>query len=310
MKDTRRIQMRDVFFNELYRYARTDQNIIILSNDIGAASLDKFRQDLPSQFINSGISEQNIISVAAGLALEGKKVIIYSIASFITLRCFEQIKIDICCMKLPVIIVGVGASYSYSVDGPTHHAIDDIAIMRTLSGLNIYSPSDPITTKALANELISFNEPAYIRLDREMLTSIKHFKNYYKSGYRIIENETKNLLIISTGIMTHRVVEVEKTLKESGIKMTVIDLFKLKPISKQIIKLLSLYKNIVTIEEHTLNGGLGSIIAEIIVDNNIDTSLKRIGINDIILYNYGERNKLQKDSSLDKNSLIKLIKKL
>ena len=118
--------MRDAFITRLYRKAKKNPDIIFCSTEFGAPSLDVFRRDLPKQFVNLGISEQNLISVAAGLTLGGKKVFVYTIASFITLRCYEQIKIDLCAMNLPVTIIGVGTCYSYAVDGPTHHATEDI----------------------------------------------------------------------------------------------------------------------------------------------------------------------------------------
>ena len=166
------IQMRDAFIGNLYERANLDSNIILISNEQGAISLDQLRKNLPQQFINAGISEQNIISVAAGLALYGKKVFVYSIASFITLRCYEQIKIDLCAMNLPVTIVGVGACYSYSTDGPTHHATEDISIMRALPNMCMFNPADSNTTAALVDISLQSHTPTYIRLDREVLPTI------------------------------------------------------------------------------------------------------------------------------------------
>ena len=131
------LDMRDAFFKSLYTIAKNDKSVMLLSNDFGAPSLDIFRKELASQYLNCGISEQNMISVAAGLALSEKKVYIYGILPFVTLRCLEQIKIDLCKMKLPVVIVGVGAGYAYESAGPTHHGIDDIGIMRMLEHLTI-----------------------------------------------------------------------------------------------------------------------------------------------------------------------------
>ena len=124
------LDVRDVFFDTVFQQCKNDQNLIIISADMDAFSLRKIAQEFPNQYLNVGVSEQNMINAAAGMALFGKRVLCYSIASFATLRCFEQIKIDLCVMKQPVTIVGVGASYSYSADGPTHHATEDISIMR------------------------------------------------------------------------------------------------------------------------------------------------------------------------------------
>ena len=142
------IDIRDAFFDELYEIAKEDKEVLFLTADMGALSLEKFKRDLPSQYINVGIAEQNMISVAAGLTLGGKKVFVYAIAPFITQRCYEQIKIDLACMRLSVTIIGAGAGIAYNSDGFTHHATQDIAIMRALPGMIILNPADSVTAAA------------------------------------------------------------------------------------------------------------------------------------------------------------------
>ena len=300
-------QMRDAFISTLYTKAVNNHDIIFLSNEYGAHSLDKFRQDLPVQFINAGISEQNIISVAAGMALEGKKVFIYSIASFINLRCFEQTKLDICVHKLPVVILGVGTCFAYSEDGPSHHATEDISLMRTLSGITIFSPSDLLSCEKLVDITLSLKTPCYIRLDRTAEYSLDTKKsNDFSDGFRCFDNG-KDVLLISTGFMTHRICKVSKLLYKAGISTTVIDLFRLKPVSLKLVNILTSFPHVVSIEEHTLNGGLGSIIAELIVDHGLNCLLKRVGITDENLYVYGVRDALHKQNCLDVEGIMKTI---
>ena len=302
------VQMRDAFIGELYKYAKKDSNIIYITNDQGAISLDKFRYDIPDQFINAGVSEQNIISTATGLSLGGKKVYVYSIASFITLRCFEQIKLDLCSMNIPVTIIGVGACYSYSADGPSHHATEDIALMRSLPNMEIYSPSDSNITKGLVDITLKSKNPIYIRLDREKLPILYNEKDDFSEGFKSVRNGN-DLCIIATGIMVHKALDVAEELKKENIHTKVIDIYRLKPInSKRIVKEIDKIEKIVTIEEHTINGGLGSIISEIIADFNKKNDLKRIGIEDNYLYGYGSREKLHIDSGIDKDSIVKKIK--
>ena len=296
--------MRDAYIKKVYIRMKKNKDIVFISNEQGAASLDILRRDFPDRFINAGISEQNIITVAAGMSSLGKKVIVYSIASFITLRCFEQIKIDLCVMKHPVTIVGVGASYSYSADGPTHHATEDISIIRSLSNIEIFSPSDSNQAEQLVDISISSKKPQYIRLDRQTFPTLPN-NNINKSiGFNFLSNY-KNYAIISTGCMVHTSYELMLKLKKYKINATIIDLYKLKPINKNLIKKLSKFKKIISIEENVINGGIGSIISEIILDNNLNTKLLRLGLKEDILYNYGSRKYLHRYHKLDIDNLLK-----
>jgi transketolase len=304
------VQMRDAFLSVLYKKAIGDPDIILLTNDQGAISLDDFKEKLPNQFFNIGISEQNIISVAAGLVLSGKKVYVYSLLSFIFLRCYEQIKIDLCAMKLPVTIVGVGAGYSYSPDGPTHHATEDISIMRALPNINIYSPSDSNIVPALVDITLKSKTPSYIRLDRELLPLLYDKDHNVHEGFSILR-EGNDVTVISTGVMVHRALEVAEELHEQSIQAKVIDFYRLKPIDvAAVIKILKGTSKIVVLEEQTINGGLGSIIAEILVDSNVFIPLKRLAILDNMIFDYGSRDTLHKARGLDKMSIVHEITKL
>ena len=155
------MDMRDHFFERLLQIMKMDSKIIIISNDYGAPKLDSIKEKFPSRFINAGITEQNIVSLVAGLASSGFKPIIYSISTFISLRSFEQIKLDISVMKLPVVILSVGAGYAYSADGPTHHAIDDIALINSLINCKIYSPSNNSFLDFFSSKTFNFKGLTY-----------------------------------------------------------------------------------------------------------------------------------------------------
>ena len=305
------VQMRDFFIDNLRNAAKKDKNILLISNEQGASALDKFRKELDNQFINAGISEQNIISVSAGLASQGKKVFVYSISSFITLRCFEQIKIDLNIKKLPVTILAVGASYSYDTSGPTHHSIDDIAILRTLGNFEIYSPSDNNVLKKIFNETLKSKIPNIVRLDRFPLKNIGECKEVdIKRGFRVF-GKSKKIAIISTGITTQIISNLREELSSEKIEFLNIDIFQIKNFNKRIFKtFLSEVKNVITVEEHTLNGGIGSLVAEFILDNKLNISLTRLGIRDENLYSYLERSKNQEMNNIDKNSIKKEVKKI
>lgn len=176
------IDIRDAFFDELYLIASKDKKVIFLTADMGAFGLERFKKDLPDQFINMGVAEQNTVSVAAGLALGGKKVFIYSIAAFITQRCYEQIKIDLCQMKLPVTIIGSGPGLSYGSDGPTHHAVSDVVIMSVLPDMTILTPRSLEEAERAVRMAYESKTPVYIRLGKgegKLLASYGKYLDYY-----------------------------------------------------------------------------------------------------------------------------------
>ncbi len=301
------MDMRDAFISELYNRALVNKNIIFLSAEFGAPSLDAFRRNLPKQFINVGISEQNLISVTAGLAMEGKRVYAYSIASFITLRCYEQIKIDLCVMNLPVTLLGVGPCYAYSVDGPTHHATEDIAVMRALANMTIYSPPDANTAMTLVDVSLRSTSPMYIRLDRGRYRPVCATTDNLSTGFRMVEDGS-DLCIFATGAMVHRIIEVRTALSQHNIKARVVDVYRLKPIDvEHLAECISCFSRIVTVEEHTLHGGLGSILLEAISDAGLCCATKRFGISDHQLYAYGIRDVLHQERGLDTTNIVQTI---
>jgi transketolase len=299
--------MRDAFIQKLYTRAKSDPDIIFMSNEYGAPSLDKFRADLSKQFINGGISEQNLISVAAGMALAGKKVYVYSIASFITLRCYEQLKIDLCAMNLPVTLIGVGPCYAYGVDGPTHHATEDIAVMRALPNMHIYSPADTNMAAALVDVSLRAKTPVYCRLDRGKYPLLHKENENIDKGFSVLKKGW-DICIIATGMMVHRALEIAKELVKYSIEAQVVELYRLKPIdTKSILQAVRNIKKAITIEEHTINGGLGSIVAEILTDAGVSVPLKRLAVSDDHLYTYGIREDIHCKLGLDKESIVNTI---
>ena len=158
--------MRDTFVRTLLEEAKRNPNVILITGDLGFGVLEKFESALPNQYINAGVAEQTMLGLAAGMASTGKRVFVYSIGNFPTIRALEQIRNDVCYMNNPVVIVSVGAGYSYGSQGYTHHALEDIAVMRALPGMNVISPADPIETEELTKYLVKDKRPAYLRLGR------------------------------------------------------------------------------------------------------------------------------------------------
>jgi len=291
--------IRDAFFDELYDIAVKDRSVVFLTADMGALSLEKFKKNLPAQYINVGISEQNLVSVAAGLALAGKKVFIYAIASFITHRCFEQIRIDLCGMNLPVVIIGSGPGICYGSDGSTHHAVEDIALMRVLPNISILNPSDPVSASAAAGISYQSNVPVYVRLDKGKLPLIYPNTISFSEGLSLLK-KGQDLLIITTGVMVHNVCALAQELAKRSIDAGILDVYRIKPLNETLLlSYLRTYRTIVTVEEHSIVGGIGSAICELVADQGISVNIRRFAIPIKNCEHFGDRQWMHHYYGLD-----------
>jgi len=302
------IGMRDAFFDALYEIFRKDKNAIFITADNGAPTLDKFADDMPEQFYTVGIAEQQLIGMACGMAFEGKKVYTYAIAPFVTSRCYEQNKLDMCAMNLPIVNIGVGRGYAYDIMGPTHHTVEDITIMRVPPHLTIHNPADSIAAAALAE--ISYQDPSpqYIRFDRAGTPDVYTDReaNFADGVIRLEEGD--DVCIIATGIMVAQALEARERLQERGLKVGVVDLCRLKPINTDLLfKYLSGVANVVTLEEHLLAGGMGSAIAETFIDEGVTVPTLRIGQKDRFVFDMGGRQHIWKTYGLDADGVTQRI---
>lgn len=311
MDDTKFIiGMRDIFFTELYQIFREDKDCVVITADNGAPALDQFAKDFPKQYYNVGIAEQQMIGMACGMAFEGKKVYTYAIAPFVTIRCYDQNKLDMCAMNLPIVNLGVGAGYAYDIMGPSHHTVEDISVMRALPNLVIYSPSDGITASALVKMSYEDAAPQYIRFDRAGIPNLYEGRkvNFKEGMIQVVGQETNAVAIVATGVMVHNALKVAKSLEERGIGTSVIDLFKLKPIDAAIlIRHLKGCRFLVTYEEHLLAGGMGSAVLEVLSDNDFRIPTLRIGQEDRFVFDYGGREVIWEKYGLDAPSVAKKV---
>ena len=303
--------MRDVFFDRVYELASEDERIVFLSADHGAFSLEKFEKDFPHRYINTTIAEQNTIGIAAGLALSGKIVYVYGIASFVSLRVLEQITIDLATMNLPVNIVSVGAGFTYSTDGPTHQGIQDLPAVMTVPNLSVFNSSDPFTTRAFAE--IAVREPGtkYIRIEKGNLDPLLPERSHnYSEGVSCIRNGT-DLIIVSSGAILHEAIAAAKLLeKETGLKIGVVDLYRPKPLPyESLINLLRIGDRIVTIEEGLLGGGIGQTIGAFLFENKIYRPFLKIGIDDRFCFESGDRDWMRSQYNLNANQIAKRVSK-
>lgn len=303
--------MRDAYFEALFPIFKEDPSCIIITADNGAPSLDQFARELPRQFIQVGIAEQQMFGMAAGLAFEGRRVWCYAIAPFVTTRVHEFVKLDVCAMNLPITILGVGAGYAYDIMGPSHHTVEDISMMRCLPNLEIWSPADPRCAVALAGHLYQRQKPAYVRFDRSGIPDLNddNIMADLSRGWRYV-GESKHwaeATIIATGIMVHQALKVSAIMRDRGEELAVVDLFRLKPANLD--DLMANVSDIISLEEHFLAGGLGSMLSEWMVDNEHELRLLRIGRTEEqgYCFEYGGREVIWKNMGLDVESVTKRI---
>jgi len=299
---------RDAFWDGVYEEALRDENVVIVSADMAAPALDKFRRRLPHQFVNVGIAEQNAILVAAGMALEGKKPYAYAIAPFITYRCYEQIRLYCAGMNLPITVVGVGAGFSYDDSGPTHHTLEDISFMRVLPNLRVYNMTDSVMARAFASITRQQEHSSYVRLDRQVLPTLYGPDDDFSSGMRRFR-DGDDLLLIATGNMVHSALKLAEDLERDGVSAGVLDVYRF-PIDPELLaREVRGPGRVITLAEHTLPGGLGSAILETLEAAGVVIPVKRLGL-DLFqgyCYQYGGRENIQRLHNLDHPANLEAI---
>ncbi|OGR00228.1 MAG: hypothetical protein A2284_03150 [Deltaproteobacteria bacterium RIFOXYA12_FULL_61_11] len=285
--------MRQAVFEALYEVARKNEDVILLVSDTGAIVLDQFRAEMPERIINVGIAEQNMIGVAAGLAMEGKKVYAYAIIPFVTMRCYEQIRVDLCCESLPVKLLGVGPGYDYSTLGPTHHGLEDMALMRALPGMQVFSPCDETQARVFMDLVLDHPGPSYLRLDRTGTPLIyAPGDKDFTAGWRELR-KGRGLCIVATGGMVRTALAAAEALAPTLGQIGVIDLYRVKPLPEETLwQTLSTYTRVATLEEHSRIGGMGSAVAELLAERAPGPRLMRLGLADQVCRQYGSREDL------------------
>ncbi len=272
--------MRKSFINVLIECFNKNKSIYLLVADIGFGLLDEITTKYPDRVINVGVAEQDMIGIATGLALSGKIVFCYSIANFPTLRCLEQIRNDACYHKSNVIIVAGGCGLGYGALGMTHHATEDLAIMRSFPNMTIVAPADPIETSFAVKEMTKGIGTCYLRLGWNE-PNISECLNFKIGKATTFIGGFVDANIITTGTMLHTALEASKILDKQGIKLGVINMHTIKPLDNEaIISALESSPNIFTLEEHSLIGGLGSAVSEVLAETGKRFKFKRFGIAD------------------------------
>ena len=261
--------MRDHFISTLTKVAEKDKNIILITGDLGFGVLDNFIDKYPNQFINAGVAEQNMTGIATGLGMDGKIVFTYSIGNFNTLRCLEQIRNDACYHDANVNIVSVGGGFSYGALGYSHHATEDLAIMRSIPNIRVFSPCDFWEVQEITKKVVELGGVNYIRIDKSSYLNDDYNDEFIVGKGRIL-SEGKDLTIISTGGITDLAMKAKKDLLEYNIDCRVVSMHTIKPIDKKIIiDSVKKTRGIVTLEEHSIIGGLGGAVSEVLINEKI-----------------------------------------
>lgn len=305
--------MRKACLDMVYEMARKDDRVVFIGSDLGVATLDKFKEEMPDRFFMEGISEANVIGMAAGLALEGRIVYVNTIASFLTRRCFEQVALDLCLHNVNVRLIGNGGGLVYAPLGPTHEAIEDIAIFRALPGMTIIAPADADEMRRVMPLTVNYPGPIYIRLGKggDLIVSNDLFP--FVIGKGLIMHEGDDALVVTTGVMLKTAIDTAQTLAAENINITVLHMPTIKPLDQAcVLEYAARIPVIVTLEEHTIVGGLGSAVSEVISEANFSTPkrFRRLGIPDVFPAKYGSQASLMEYYGLTAQHLADVIKEL
>ena len=285
--------MRNAFAAELVELARENQRLVFLSGDIGNRLFNPYKDLCPERFFNCGVAEANMTSMAAGLAMGGLRPVTYTIASFNTIRCLEQIKLDICYHKLSVVIVGVGAGLSYANLGATHHSTEDMAVLRVMPNLTIVCPADALEVRLALRAAVDYDGPVYLRLGKKNEPAVYETEPDFKIGKGILLREGSEVCLLSCGNIAPVAIGAARQLKKDGVSTQVVDMHTLKPLDLDILEdAFEQFKIVATLEEHSLVGGFGSAVAEWLVDGPVRRArLLRFGVPDVFLSRTGGQDK-------------------
>lgn len=302
--------MRDTFVRTLLEIAKKDKNVYIITGDLGFGVLKPFWTELPDQIINAGIAEQNMTSIAAGLAMQGKTVYTYSIGNFPTLRCIEQIRNDCAYHNANVKIVCVGGGFVYGSLGMSHHATEDIAMMRSLPDVTVLAPGDLVEAEAATKAIYETPGTCYLRLGRGGEKRIHEKLDGFTIGKAIKIQKGEKVAVFSTGAIFDEVNDACEELKGQGIVPTVYTFPTVKPIDKDVILACArTHKAIVTVEEHNLSGGFGSAVAEVLAEaDGVKAKLVRVALDDRYSCIVGSQKYLRKQYSIDAKAIIEKVK--
>ena len=304
--------MRTAYCKTLYEIMSRDERVFALTADIGFRNFDEIIADFPDRFVNVGVAEADMMGIAAGLALSGKIPFTFTIAPFVTMRCLEQIRVDLCYHNLPVKIVGAGGGFVYGSQGTTHHAIEDIGILRVLPHMTVISPADPVEVSEAVRASMDLDGPVYIRIGRNNEPVLDSGDCSFQIGQAVTMRGGDDITIIAHGLVVKNSLVAADILDSEGVSARVVNMHTIKPIDREMILRCAKETGcIVTVEEHNVIGGLGSAVAEVLAEEfDHPVGFKRLGLNDTFLRIHAEHAELQQEYKLDANGIALAAKML
>lgn len=300
--------MQKAYISSLYELVSKDQNVISLLSDSGTMFDEKLAHDYPKQCLNFGIAEEHFIGAASGLASCGKIPFAYTSGAFLAYRAYEFIRDDVCFQNRNVKIIGMGSGVSWSTLGPSHHTTEDISVLRSLPNLVFLSPASPLEVSNCVNAAYDITGPVYIRLGMSNEREIYDGNYEFTVGKNIILRDGSDVTIFSTGSIISEVLSAAEQLSKMGIEVQVINVHSLKPFDKEsVLKAAKVSKLLVSVEDHSIFGGLGGIIAEVLCEFGVGIRLERIGLCNMFAKGYGTENEVRRQNGLDSESIVNRV---
>lgn len=283
--------MRNALAAEITALAAEDERVVLLSGDIGNRLFDKYKERFPQRFLNCGVAEANMMSLAAGMALSGLRPVTYTIAPFITTRCLEQIRVDVCYHHVPVVIVGTGGGLSYASLGATHHSCEDVALLRALPGMSVVCPGDAAEVRLALRAALKANGPVYLRIGKKGEPPVHAAEPEFILGKGIVLRPGREVCLLSTGTLLPEAVRAADALEARGVSTQVVSFHTVKPLDQELLEdAFARFAVVATIEEHSVLGGLGGSVAEWLADRpGRRARLLRVGTPDDFFHEAGEQ---------------------
>lgn len=302
--------MRTAFIDALFELANRDPRIVLIVGDLGFGVVTKFQTELPNQFVNAGVAEQNMTGLATGMAMSGKVVFTYSIANFPVMRCLEQIRNDACYHRANVKVVAVGGGFAYGALGVSHFATEDLALMRAMPELTIIAPNDPIEAGLATRAIAAIDGPCYLRLGRAGEVTVHAPGLHFEVGKAITVREGTDATLIVTGGLLPGAIDAARVLSQSGIGVRVVSMHTVKPLDAEAV--LSAAREtgaVFTVEEHSVIGGLGGAVAELLLESRFRPRVfRRLGSRDAFSRTVGDRDFLRAAHGLDAQGIADAVK--
>jgi transketolase len=295
----------------LTREAERDPRLIVMTADLGYSVFEGFEQRFPQRYLKLGIVEAAMVGIAAGFALGGFRPLVYTIATFASMRCFEQIRNDVCYQGLPVKIVGAGGGLSYGTLAGTHHSLEDLALMRALPGMTVLCPADPVETRWATEAAVRHPGPVYLRLGKKGEKCLHAEGAELEMGRAALLREGSDATILGCGPVLEQALEAAERLQEKGLGVRVASLHTVKPLDHEfVLRCARDTRCLVTLEEHNVIGGLGSAVADVLALGGVATRFARLGVPDLFVHQVGSQEWLRRQFGLEAESIAARIERL